>query len=175
MLKEAAPRLARIGVVFNSEFLSAAVSSYLALIEAAAPGLSLHVITIPYRNPIDIVRAVDALAAEPNSGLLVLPPAPSPANLDTMLRLAAQYRLPTIFSSRFHAAAGGLMAYGSDGTDQSHRAAIYVDRILRGAKVTDLPVQFPTKYELVINLRTAKEIGLTIPEAFLLRADELIE
>jgi len=107
--------------------------------------------------------------------LLVLPPVPSGTNRDTIIRLAVQHRLPAIYNNRDLASAGGLMSYGPDGADQYRRTATYVDRLLRGAKVSDLPVQFPTKFELVINLKTAKAIGLTIPEAFLLRADEVIE
>jgi putative ABC transport system substrate-binding protein len=97
------------------------------------------------------------------------------ANGDLMMRLAIEHRLPAIFPDRTYPAAGGLMSYGSDILDLWRRAPVYVDRLLRGAKVADLPVQFPTKFELVVNLKTAKAIGLTIPEAFLLRADEVIE
>jgi putative tryptophan/tyrosine transport system substrate-binding protein len=105
----------------------------------------------------------------------VLPPPPVGAYRDTIMRLAVQNRLPTIHFERELAAAGGLLSYGPNTADQYRRAATYVDRLLRGAKVADLPVQFPTKYELVVNLRTAKAIGLTIPESFLLRADEVIQ
>jgi putative ABC transport system substrate-binding protein len=92
-----------------------------------------------------------------------------------IIEVAAQRRLPSIYNSRFEAAAGGMMAYGTDGVDLYRRAASYVDRLLRGAKVSELPVQYPTKFELVVNLKAAKAIGLTIPESFLLRADEVIE
>jgi ABC-type uncharacterized transport system substrate-binding protein len=175
LLKEAAPHLSRVALIFNPGLLSAVVQAYLSLIEAAAPGRALQAIKMPVRDPIDIVRGIDAFAAEPNSGLLVLPPAPQGANLETIIRLAVQHRLPTIWNARDLAGEGGLMSYGPATADQYRRAAGYVDRLLRGAKIGELPVQLPTKFELVINLKTAKAIGLTIPEAFLLRADEVIE
>ena len=121
-----------------------------------------------------MVRAIDAFAAEPNGGLLVVPVLPEDS-FQMLHRLALQHRLPTIHSNRRFVAAGGLMGYGTDFPDNYRRAATYVDRLLRGAKVSDLPVQFPTKFELVVNLKTAKSIGLIIPEALLLRADEVIE
>src|SRR5215211_1275686 len=113
-------------------------------------------------------------AAEPNGGLLMLPP-PLIPDRATILKVAAQHRLPAIYPNRALAAEGGLISYNSDLVDQHRRAASYVDRILRGASVADLPVEFPTKYKLVVNLKTAKAIGLTIPETFLMHADELIE
>jgi putative ABC transport system substrate-binding protein len=175
LLKEAAPRLTRVALLFDAGLFSAISQAYISLLEAAAPTFALQAIEMPVRDGIDIVRAIDAFAAEPNGGLLVLPPAPQGANLETIMRLAAQHRLPTIYSLRDIATAGGLMSYGPDAVDRNRRAATYVDRLLRGAKVSELPVQFPTKFELVVNLKAAKAIGLTIPEAFLLRADELIE
>jgi putative ABC transport system substrate-binding protein len=175
LLKEAAPRLTRVALIFDAGLFSRISQGYISLLEEAAPTFALQAIKMPVRDGIDIVRAIDAFAAEPNGGLLVLPPAPQGANLETIIRLAAQHRLPTIYSLRDIATAGGLMSYGPDAADRNRRAATYVDRILRGAKVSELPVQFPTKFELVVNLKTAKAIGLTIPEAFLLRADEVIE
>jgi putative ABC transport system substrate-binding protein len=144
-------------------------------IEVAASALGVPAIQTPVRNAVDIVHAIDAFAAELNGGLLVLPPIPNTAIRDTILQLAAQHRLPAIYGYRDLAAAGGLMSYGSNSVDQYRGAASYIDRILRGAKISELPVQFPTRYELVINLKNAKAIGLTIPESFLLRADEVIE
>jgi putative ABC transport system substrate-binding protein len=170
-LKEAAPRVARVAIIFNPE-LAATGPSYISSIEAAAPALAVLTIKTPIRNSVDIVRAIDAFAAEPNGGLLVLPPNTHP---DTILQLAAQHRLPVIYANRNDVVAGGLMAYDTDAIDRHRRAASYIDRLLRGAKVSELPVQFPTKFQLIINLKAAKAIGLTIPEAFLLRADELIE
>jgi putative ABC transport system substrate-binding protein len=175
LLKEAEPRLSRVALLFNPNFLLNVGEAYISVIEAAASALALQTIKLPVRDAIEIVRGVDGFAAEPNGGLLVLPPVPSGTNRDTIIRLAVQHRLPAIYNNRDLASAGGLMSYGPDGADQYRRTATYVDRLLRGAKVSDLPVQFPTKFELVINLKTAKAIGLTIPEAFLLRADEVIE
>jgi len=176
LLKEAAPRVNKVALLFNSELsLTAVGPAYISSIEAAAPTFSVQTVKLPVRDAIDIVRGIDVFAAEPNGGLIMLPPPPQGANRDTIIRLAVQHRLPAIYANRDNAAAGGLISYGSDLADQYRRAASYVDRLLRGAKVSELPVQFPTKFELVINLKTAKAIGLTIPEAFLLRADELIE
>jgi putative ABC transport system substrate-binding protein len=110
-----------------------------------------------------------------SGGLLILPPPPPTAILDAILRLAALHRLPSIYSNRTIVEAGGLLAYAAGNADSGRRAAAYVDRLLRDAKVSELPVQFPTKYDLKINLKTAKAIGLNIPESFLLRADEIIE
>src|SRR5262249_50023785 len=150
LLKEAAPSLTRVALLFNPDFLSNVVANYISVVEAAASTLALQTIKLPVRDAIEIVRGIDAFAAEPNGGLLVLPPAPSGANRETAIRLAAQHRLPAIYNSRDHAAAGGLISYGPDAADQNRRAAAYVDRLLRGAKVSDLPVQFPTKFELVV-------------------------
>jgi putative ABC transport system substrate-binding protein len=175
LLKEAAPRLTRVAAIFNAE-LAPTVPFYISSIETAAPALNVQAIKTPVRNAVDIVRAIDAFAAEPNGGLLVLPATfATTAIRDTILQVAAQHRLPAIYTNRADTAAGGLMAYAADDVAMSRRAASYVDRLLRGAKVADLPVQFPTKFDLVVNLKTAKAIGLTIPEAFLLRTDELIE
>jgi putative ABC transport system substrate-binding protein len=174
MLKAAAPRLTRVAVIFSPELVSSPFGSiYMPSIEAAAPTFALQMIKLPIRDVVDVVRGIDAFAAEPNGGLVVLPPAPY---RETVIRLAAQHRLPAIFHSRDIAVTGGLMSYGSASlADQFHRAASYVDRLLRGAKVSDLPVQFPTKFELVINLKTAKTLGLTIPETLLATADEVIQ
>jgi putative ABC transport system substrate-binding protein len=174
-LKEAALPLSRVAIIFNPE-LTPTAPSYLASIETAALAFGIQAIKTPIRNAVDIVRAIDTFTAEPNGGLLVLPPPPNTALRETILQLATQHRLPAIFTGgRDAAAAGSLLAYGADLPDQNRRAASYVNRILRGAKVSELPVQFPTKFDLIINLKTAKAIGLTIPEAFLLRADEVIE
>jgi putative ABC transport system substrate-binding protein len=142
-------------------------------IEAAAPTFAFQMIKLPIRDVVDVVRGIDAFAAEPNGGLVVLPP---PPYRETVIRLAAQHRLPAIFHSRDIVVTGGLMSYGSASpADQFRRAASYVDRLLRGTKVSDLPVQFPTKFELVINLKTAKALGLAIPETLLATADEVIQ
>lgn len=173
LLKQAAPQLARVAVVFNPD-LAPTAPRYLAAIEPAARTLAVQMIKVLFRDSIELVRAIDAFAAEPNGGLLVLPPPLIPERA-TIIKLAAQHRLPAMYGFRALAVAGGLLAYGADIVDQHRRAAAYVDHILRGAKVRELPVQFPTKYLLVINVKTAKAIDLTIPEDFLLQADELIE
>jgi putative tryptophan/tyrosine transport system substrate-binding protein len=178
LLKEVAPRLARVCVIFHPETLQlsryyeATLTSY---IEPTAARFGVDVVKTSVRNSVDIVRAIDTFAVEPNGGVVVMPPRPSIAIRDTILQLAAEHRLPTINSFRDLAAVGGLISYGSNSADLNRGAASYVDRLLRGAKVSELPAQFPTRYQLVVNLKTAKAIGLTIPESFLLRADEVIE
>jgi putative tryptophan/tyrosine transport system substrate-binding protein len=174
LLKEAAPGLARVAVVYNPELIGLGVGPlFISSIETAAATLGLRTITIPFRDAIQLVRAVDNFAAEPDGSLIRLPP--QTIFDETIFKLAVQHRLPAMYPLRSDVAAGGLISYSPDQGDLYQRAASYVDRLLRGAKVSDLPVQFPTKYELVINLRTAKAMGLTLPEAFLIRADGLIE
>ena len=172
LLKEAAPHVARLAHVFDP---ANAPETYFAPIEAAAHALAMQAVKMPVRDAIDIVRGIDNFAREPNGALLLPPDNTTVTHRETINRLAVQHRLPTIYSGIYIAREGGLMGYGTDVVDEFRRAATYVDRILRGAKPTELPVQFPTKFELVVNLKTAKAIGLTISEAFLLRADELIE
>src|SRR4029079_9358694 len=116
-----------------------------------------------------------AFARQPNSGLIVTASAPAQTHRELITRLAIQHRLPAVYPSRFHVVGGGLISYGPDRTDQYRRAAGYVDRILKGEKPADLPVQAPTKYELVVNLKTAKALGLDVPATVLARADEVIE
>jgi putative ABC transport system substrate-binding protein len=172
LLKEAAPNVVRIAHIFDP---ANSPETYFGSIESAARALAVQALKMPVGHIIEIVRTIDAFAADPNGALLLTPDNTIGANRETIIRLAVQHRLPTIFAFGVFARDGGLMAYGLDLVDVYRRAAGYVDRILRGAKVNDLPVQFPTKFELVVNLKTAKAIGLTIPEAFLLRADEVIE
>jgi putative ABC transport system substrate-binding protein len=175
LLKEAAPSLARVAVVFNPELVGlGAGPRYISLIEMAATTMGLRTVAIPFRDAIELVRAVDSFAAEPNGGLIKLPPLT--IFDETIFKLAVQHRLPAIYPFQSDVAAGGLISYGPAAIlDVYPRVASYIDRLLRGAKISDLPVQFPTKYELVINLKTARAMGLTVPEAFLLRADELIQ
>jgi putative ABC transport system substrate-binding protein len=174
LLKEAAPNLDRIAIVFVPE-LAVTAPSYFRVIESAAAAMGMSTVRIPVQNAVGVVRALDALAAVPNGGLHVLPPPPPTAIRDAIIQLAAQHRLPASYFTRAEAVVGGLLSYGRAALEQYRGAAAYVDRLLRGAKVSDLPVQFPTKYELVINLKTARAMGLTIPQTFLLRADEVIE
>jgi putative ABC transport system substrate-binding protein len=172
MLKEAAPRTARAALIFVPEFVN---QNYLVALDQAAAALGVKAIRTPYRNAAELERAIDAFAPEPAGGLIVMPPPPGGSTRELINRLALKYRLPAIGSNKTDAADGVMMSYGGDNVEPSRIAAIYVDRILRGAKIDELPVQFPTKFVLVVNLKTAKAIGLTIPEAFLLRADEVIE
>jgi putative tryptophan/tyrosine transport system substrate-binding protein len=148
---------------------------YPAAIEEAARVLALRIARIPSYEALELVRAIDAFAAEPNGGLIIVLPAPAPENRKLIDQLAAQRRLPTIYGDRVYVEDGGLMSYGSVISDLVQRVPFYIDRLLRGAKVSELPVEYPTRFELVINLKTAKATGLTIPESFLLRADEVIE
>jgi putative ABC transport system substrate-binding protein len=174
LLKEAAPRLERVALIYNAQ-VSSGLGGYMPSIEEGARLLGVKAIKFPYRAAVDLVQGIDAFASEPNGGLIVLPPPPVGADRGTILRLAARHRLPAIYSDRFLAAQGGLMAYGSDSVELSRRASYFVDRILRGTKVSELPVEFPTKFELVINLKAAKAIGLEVPPIMLARADEVIE
>jgi putative tryptophan/tyrosine transport system substrate-binding protein len=170
LLKEAAPHVTRVGLLYRFE-----IPDYLAPIEAAATALALNAVRIPVRSGAEIERALAAFAAQPNGGLIIVPPPPAGDDLNLVLKLAVTHRMPAIYDASIFAVAGGLMSYGPDIVDLARRVPSYVDRIFRGAKIADLPVQFPTKFQLVVNLRTAKAMGLTIPEAFLLRADEVIE
>jgi putative ABC transport system substrate-binding protein len=171
LLKGAAPHLTRVAIAFNPS-LGPTAPNYIAAANAAAQKHSVDIVELPFGSAPELVRSVDAFAQQPNGGLMLLPPSPLRS---TVLELAAHHRLPAAYSLREMVLDGGLLSYSADYVEQHRRAASYVDRILRGAKIADLPVQLPTKYRLVINMKTAKSIGLTIPEAFLLQADELIE
>jgi putative ABC transport system substrate-binding protein len=173
LLKEAAPRVARAALIFNPDL--PVTENYLASIDAAAKAMAVQAIRTPVRNSADIERAINAFATEPNGGLIQVPPPLVEAHRELLVQRARQYRLPMVAYDRTSVVEGSLMSYGPNVVELYRSAASYVDRILRGAKVSELPVQFPTKFELVVNLKIAKAIGLTIPEAFLLRADEVIE
>ena len=172
VLKEAAPNMERAAVLFGSDI--AVNIAYLRAAEAVAPSLGLQVAPIDQAG-VEIERAISTFASQPDGGLVVLPHPNTTANRASIIILAARHRLPAIYPFRFFVIEGGLMSYGIDQIDQWRGAATYVDRILRGEKPGDLPVQAPTKFELVINLKTAKATGLHIPPAFPLRADEVIE
>jgi putative ABC transport system substrate-binding protein len=144
LLKQAAPQLSRVAIVFKPEVAPTA-PNYIAAIEAVAQSLLMQTIKIAFRDAVDLVHSIDAFAVAPDSGLLVLPP-PFIADRYTIFKLAIQHRLPAMYSQRALAAEGGLIAYSADLVDQNRRAASYVNRLLRGAKVAELPVQFPTKY-----------------------------
>ena len=173
LLKEAVPHIARVALIFNPEL--PASEHYLAEIEAAAAALAVKPIRTPAHNAAEIEHAINLFAASQNGGLIMVPPVLAGADRELILRLAKHHRLPVVSSDRFYAAAGDLISYGPDSVDLFRSAASYVDRILRGAKPGELPVQFPTKFELVINLKTAKAIGLDIPLTLRARADEVIE
>ena len=149
--------------------------SQYAVIQAMAPSLRMDVSPANMVNAPEIEAAVAAFARQPDGGLVVTASAPATVHRSLILRLAAEHRLPAIYFERFFVAAGGLLSYGPNYIEQFRQAAHYVDRILRGEKPADLPVQTPTKYELVINLKTARALGLDIPPTLLARADEVIE
>jgi putative ABC transport system substrate-binding protein len=173
LLKEIAPSVTRAAVLRDSSD-PAGVGQF-AVIQSAAPGVGVDVSPINLRDAAEIERAVAAFAQTANGGLIVTTSALSVVHRDLIVALAAQHNLPAVYSERFYVAAGGLISYGPNFRDQFRRAAGYVDRILKGQKPADLPVQAPTKYELVVNLKTAKALGLTIPPTVLGRADEVIE
>jgi putative tryptophan/tyrosine transport system substrate-binding protein len=170
LLKEAAPSITRVALVFVPGIVA---ESYFASIDSAAQALGIKAIRTPYRNAAELERAVEAFAVEPNGGLLMVPPPPS-YHRELLKQVAIKYRLPTMYSSKDYTADGGMMSYGGGSIEPYRVAATYIDRILRGTKISELPVQFPTKFELVINLKAAAAIGLTIPESLLFRADEVI-
>src|SRR5262245_23890673 len=173
LLKRIAPRTTRVGVIRDPT--GAAAAAYFGIIQAAAPSFGVDVSPINVRDAGDIEHAVTAFARSPNGGLIVTAAALMVAHRDLIVALAARHRLPAVYAVRFFVTGGGLISYGPDRVDQFRRAAGYVDRILKGEKPADLPVQAPTKVELVINLKTAKELGLEVPPTLLARADEVIE
>jgi putative ABC transport system substrate-binding protein len=176
LLKEAAPRVQRVGLLYNAAVVPEDPTyGYFPAIDEAAAAQAVQAIRIGYRDSVDLVHAIDKFGAQPNGGLIVVPPVPIDPNREAIRRLAVQHRLPAIYQSREYAAEGVLMSYGAVRADIFRRAASYVDRILRGAKVSELPVEYPTKFELVINLKAAKAIGLDVPATLVLRADEVIE
>ena len=147
---------------------------YLHSVETAALSLGAQIVAMPVSDAAGMKAAIEAFAAEPNGGLLQTPGIADTASLE-LIPLAAHYRLPAIYGRRFLSANGGLLSYDSDPAEWVRGGLTYVDRLLRGAKVSDLPVQYPTKFRLVINLTTAKALGLSVPTSILLRADEVIE
>jgi putative ABC transport system substrate-binding protein len=173
LLKETVPSVTRAAVLRDPSQGSG--TSQFAAIQAVAPSLRVEINPVNMRDPAEFEHAVAAFARSPNGGLIVTAGATANRHRDLIVRLAARYRLPTVYYERIFVTAGGLISYGPDFVDQYRRAAGYVDRILKGEKPADLPVQVPTKYELVINLKTAKALGLTVPPSLLARADEVIE
>jgi len=173
LLHELVPDIVRVALVFNPDNTSAA--GYWGSIETVARSRNVIPVSLPVRDIGNILDAVDAFAREPNGGLVLPTDVTTIVHRDLIVALAARRRLPALYSFRSDVASGGLMSYGPDTTNLFVRAAAYIDRILKGEKAADLPVQAPTKFELAINLKTAKALGLEVPASLLARADEVIE
>jgi putative ABC transport system substrate-binding protein len=173
LLKQIAPGLTRVAVIRNAA--TASGPGQFAAVQAMAPSLSVEVNPVNVRDAGEIERDVAAFARAPNGGLIVTASPAAALHRDLIVALAARHKLPAVYFERLFVAAGGLIAYGPDQIDMYRRAAGYVDRILKGEKPADLPVQAPTKYELAINLKTAKALGLAVPQTLLASADEVIE
>ena len=173
MLKQVAPRVVRVAILVNPDNANHKVIS--ALVVAAAPKMAVEVVTVPVREPTEIEAAMMQWGREQDYGLIVPSDPSTNSHRRLIVELAARYRLPAIYALRAATADGGLMSYGVDIPELFRQAAIYAGRILKGEKPADLPVQLPTKFELVINLKTAKAMGLEIPSTLLTTADEVIE
>ncbi len=173
LLKEFAPRVTRVAVLRDPA--TAAGMGQFGAIQSVAPSFGVELRPVNVRDPGEIDRAIANFAAEPNGGLIVTANPLATFHRGLIIALAARHRLPAVYINRFFVTDGGLISYGPDLVDHYRRAAGYVDRILKGEKPADLPVQAPTKYELVINLKTAKTLGLTVPQTLLARADQVIE
>ena len=175
LLKEIAPDIVRVTIMFNPATTPNSGLDFLRFAEAAAPLAGVQISAARVNHPADIERVIATVAGEGKGGLINLPDVFLVVHRELTIELTARYRVPTVYQYRYFAATGGLISYGTDVLDQYTRAADYIDRILKGAKLSDLPMQNPTKYELVINLKTAAALGLTVPPSLLVRADEVIE
>ena len=173
LLKQIAPQVTRVAVL-RDPAITAGIGQF-AVIQSVAPSVGVNVSAISVRDAAEIERAVTRFASIPNGGLILTASALSVVHRNLIIALAARYKLPTVYYRRYFATSGGLISYGYDSTAQFRGAASYVDRILKGEKPADLPVQAPTKYELVINLKTATALGLDMPASLLASADEVIE
>ena len=173
LLKQIAPGVTRVAVI-RDPAIPSGIGQF-GVIQAVAASSGVEVNPVNVRDAAEIERAVAAFASAPNSGLILTASGLAAVHRDLIITLAARHKLPAVYFERLFVAAGGLISYGPDQIDQFRRAAGYIDRILKGEKPSDLPVLVPTKYELVINLKTAKTLGLTVPESVLSRADEMIE
>ena len=173
-LKQAAPRVTRVALIFNPQTAPFS-SSFVRLIEEAAPSLAIETTAMPVQNSVELESKVTAFAAKAGGGLIVLPDLFNTSHRDTIVAAAARHGLPSVYPFRYFATSGGLISDGVDTGELYRRSASYIDRILKGAKPGDLPIQGPSKFELVINLRTAKALGLEIPQMLLARADEVLE
>jgi putative ABC transport system substrate-binding protein len=175
LLKEIAPSIARVGAIFNPKTAPGGGTYYMRLVNEAAAAMGVKVAPALFHDAAEIEQAIDALAREPNAALLVLPDGSNLANRKLIIATAARHRLPAMYPVPAFTVDGGLASYGVVIADLYRRGASYVDRILRGAKPSELPVQSPIKFELTINLKTAKTLGVSIPRSLLLRADKVID
>jgi len=173
LLKQIAPNVTRVAVLWDPTVASGI--GQFAVIQSVAPSLGVDVRPISVSNTSETERAIAAFASEPNGGLIVSGSALTISHRELINTLAAKHKLPAVVPNRFYITGGALISYGVDFVDQHRRAAVYVDRILKGEKPADLPVQAPTKYELVINLKAAKALGIAIPQALLAQANDMIE
>jgi putative ABC transport system substrate-binding protein len=173
LLSEIAPGLKRVAIMFNPD--TAPASLYMPSLETAARSLKVVPITVPVHSDVEIETTITALGREPGGGLVVIPDVFALAHRASSISAAARSQVPAVYPVSSFARDGGLLSYGVDMVDNFRRAATYVDRILRGAKPGDLPVQLPARYEMAVNLKAAKALGLTVPQSILLRADEVIE
>jgi putative tryptophan/tyrosine transport system substrate-binding protein len=173
LLKEIAPGVTRVAVVFNPETLAG--NGFLSALEAAAERFGTKAFIVPIHDQVELLAAIESFSRQPNGGLIQVPDGFSQAHRSQFAEATARHGLPAIYASRVFADAGGLMSYSVDYVEEYRQAAAYVDRILRGEKPADLPVQQPTKFELIINLKAAKALSLTIPETLLATADEVIQ
>jgi putative ABC transport system substrate-binding protein len=175
LLMEIAPGVKRVAIMFNPDTAPSGGSRDLPSFDAAARTLKVEPITAPVRSDAEIEMAITSLGREPGGGLVFMTDNFITLHRAPIISLAAQNNVPAVYFGSYFVRGGGLLSYGPDTVDIFRRSASYVDRILRGAKPGDLPVQFPTKFEMVVNLKTAKALGLTVPQSILLRADEVIE
>jgi putative tryptophan/tyrosine transport system substrate-binding protein len=175
LLKEIAPRTVRVAMLFNPA-TAPTPQLYIHLIESVATSLAIQTSAAPVQAKDEIEGVIAALARDPGGGLIVMPDIFNATNRDLIIALAARYGIPAIyFTAAYFAKSGGLICYGTDFAEQFRQAAGYVDRILKGEKPANLPIQQPTKFELVINLKAAKALGLTVPSSLLATADDVIE
>lgn len=175
LLKEMAPYVTRVALLLNPDLGPSGGLYFVLPVESAAQTFAMESTRIPVHNAVEIEHGIEAFAQKPNGGLIVPPDATTLPNRDLIVALAARFRLPAVYPYRFFVASGGLISYGIAYADVFRRAASYVDRILRGEKPAELPVQIPTKFELAINLKAVKSLGLTVPQTLLAIADETIE
>jgi putative ABC transport system substrate-binding protein len=175
LLKEMAPRIDRIAYLIDPASALASGSAVRDLLETAAQTIKIEIAAAPVRDSVEIEAAIATLASEPRGGLIVLPGPLAGLHRQEIFDAAARHRVPAIYPFSYYANDGGLFAYGVDENDMVWRAASYVDRILKGANPADLPVQAPTKFEFVVNMKAARAIGLEVPPTLLAQADEVIE